>query len=35
MKNYTKEKLSELRKIDFPDYKTQTCLNEAYQDFIK
>ena len=35
MKNYTKEKFSELlRKTDFPDYTDFTCLNKAYQDFI-
>ena len=35
MKNYTKEKFLELlRKTDFPDYTTFTCLNKAYQDFI-
>ena len=35
MKNYTKENfLQLLRKIDFPDYTTFTCLNKAYQDFI-
>ena len=35
MKNYTKEKFLELlRKADFPDYTTFTCLNKAYQDFI-
>ena len=35
MKNYTKEKFLELlRKTDFPDYITITCLNKAYQDFI-
>ena len=35
MKNYTKEKFLELlRKTDFPDYMTFTCLNKAYQDFI-
>ena len=34
MKNYTKEKFLELlRKTDFPDYTTFTCLNKAYQDF--
>ena len=35
MKNYTKEKCLELlRKTDFPDYTTFTCLNKAYQDLI-
>ena len=35
MKNYTKEKFLELlRKTNFPDYMTVTCLNKAYQDFI-
>ena len=35
MKNYPKEKYLELlRKTDFPDYTTFTCLNKAYQDFI-
>ena len=35
MENYTKEKLLELiRKTDFPDYATYTCLKKAYQDFI-
>ena len=34
MKNYTKENFLELiRKTDFPDYTTFTCLNKAYQDF--
>ena len=35
MKNHTKEKFLELlRKTNFPDYMTVTCLNKAYQDFI-
>ena len=35
VENYTKEKLLELiRKTDFPDYATYTCLKKAYQDFI-
>ena len=35
MKNYTKETFLELlRKTDFPDYITFTCLNKAYQEFI-
>ena len=35
MKNYTKENFLELlRKTNFPDYTTFTCLNKAYQDFI-
>ena len=35
MKNYTKEKILELlRKTDFTDYITFTCLSKAYQDFI-
>ena len=35
MKNYTKEKFLELlRKTDFPDYTTFTCLKKVYQDFI-
>ena len=35
MKTYNKEKrLEPLRKTDFPDYTTFTCLNKAYQDFI-
>ena len=35
MKNYIKEKfLKLLRRNNFPDYKTFTCLNKAYQDFI-
>ena len=35
MKNYTKEKVLELlRKTDFPDHTTFTCLNKAYQDFL-
>ena len=35
MKNYTKEKCLEvLGKSYFPDYKTFTCLNIVYQDFI-
>ena len=35
MENYTKEKfLKLLRKIDFPNYTTFTCLNKAYLDFI-
>ena len=35
MKNYTKEKFLELlRKTNFPDYMTVTCLNKAYQGFI-
>ena len=34
LKNYTKEKFLELiRKIDFPDYTTYTCLNNASHDF--
>ena len=34
MKNYTKEKILDLlRKTDFPDYRTYTCLKEAYLDF--
>ena len=34
MKNYTKEKILDLlRKTDFPDYGTYTCLKEAYLDF--
>ena len=34
-KNCTREKFLELlRKTDFPDYTTFTCLNKAYQDFI-
>ena len=35
MKNYTKEKFQELlRKTDFADQMTFTCLNKACQDFI-
>ena len=35
MKSYTKEKLLELlRKSDFPEYATDTCLTKAFQDFI-
>ena len=35
MKNYTKENFFELlKKIDFPEYTTFTCLNKACQDFI-
>ena len=35
MKNYAKQKFLELlRKTDFQDYTTYTCLNKAYQDFI-
>ena len=35
IKNYTKEKfLQLLRKTEFPNYVTFTCLNKAYQDFI-
>ena len=35
MKNYTKGKSLELlRKTDFPDYTTLTCLNKAYQELI-
>ena len=35
MKNCTKEKFLELlRKTDFSNYTTFSCLNEAYQDFI-
>ena len=35
MKNYTKENFLELlRKTNFPDYTTFTCLNKDYQDFI-
>ena len=35
MKNYAKEQfLKLLRKTDFPDYTTFTCLNKAYQDLV-
>ena len=35
MKHYTKGNFLELlRKTNFPDYTTYTCLSESYQDFI-
>ena len=35
MKNYTAENFVEhLKKIDFPNYKTYSCVNMAYLDFI-
>ena len=35
MKNYAKEQfLKLLRKTDFPDYTTFTCLNKAYPDLV-
>ena len=34
MKNYTAENFVEhLKKIDFPNYKTYSCMNMAYLDF--